>query len=360
LEITDIIYKDMEMIYESIKDCFIHTGGHTWLITGSGGFIGSYFLDFIDYCNNNVFYEPDKVICIDNYKTGSISRIKHLLSNNNFQFINTDISKPIELSQHIDYIVHAASIASPTYYRKYPIETIEVNVWGLKNLLDIAKEKNLKSMLYLSSSEIYGNPDEEHIPTSETYNGNVSCIGPRACYDESKRLGETLCINYWKQYGVPIKIARPFNVYGPGMRIDDRRVIPDFFKGAIYNKRIEILSDGSPTRSFCYISDAVTGFIKIMMSDYNGEIFNIGNDEMEITIGQLAEKIAEIVCDVTVIYNKSSDTEYLTDNPQRRCPDLKKARTLIKYNPSVNLETGLRRLFDWYKETLDIEYNQRY
>ncbi|HHY77260.1 MAG TPA: NAD-dependent epimerase/dehydratase family protein [Clostridiales bacterium] len=350
----------MEMIYESIKDCFIHTGGHTWLITGSGGFIGSYFLDFIDYCNNNVFYEPDKVICIDNYKTGSISRIKHLLSNNNFQFINTDISKPIELSQHIDYIVHAASIASPTYYRKYPIETIEVNVWGLKNLLDIAKEKNLKSMLYLSSSEIYGNPDEEHIPTSETYNGNVSCIGPRACYDESKRLGETLCINYWKQYGVPIKIARPFNVYGPGMRIDDRRVIPDFFKGAIYNKRIEILSDGSPTRSFCYISDAVTGFIKIMMSDYNGEIFNIGNDEMEITIGQLAEKIAEIVCDVTVIYNKSSDTEYLTDNPQRRCPDLKKARTLIKYNPSVNLETGLRRLFDWYKETLDIEYNQRY
>lgn len=357
---TDIVYKDMEMIYESIKDCIGHKGGHTWLITGSGGFIGSYFLDFIDYCNKNIFYEPDKVICIDNYKTGSISRIKHLLSNNNFQFINTDISKPIKLSQYIDYIVHAASIASPTYYRRYPIETIEVNVWGLKNMLDIAKEKNIKSMLFLSTSEIYGNPDEEHIPTSETYNGNVSCIGPRACYDESKRLGETLCINYWKQYGVPIKIARPFNVYGPGLRIDDRRVIPDFFKGAIYNKRIEILSDGSPTRSFCYISDAVAGFIKILMSDFNGEVFNIGNDEMEITMRQLAEKIAEIVCDVTVIYKKSSDTEYLTDNPQRRCPDLKKARTLIKYNPSVNLETGLRRLFDWYKETLDIEYNQRY
>lgn len=357
MEIIDIISKDMERIYESTKECITNTGGHTWLITGSGGFIGSYFLDFIDYCNKYVFSTPDKVICIDNYKTSSMNRIMHLLDNDNFQFINKDISKPIEVSQNIDYIVHAASIASPTFYRKYPIETIEVNVWGLKNLLDIAKAKSIKSMLYLSTSEIYGDPDSANIPTSETYNGNVSCIGPRACYDESKRLGETLCVNYWKQYRVPVKIARPFNVYGPGLRIDDKRVIPDFFKGALYNRRIEILSDGRPTRSFCYISDAIAGFIKILMSEYNGEVFNIGNDEIEINMKQLAEKIAEIVEKVTVIYNESSDKEYLTDNPQRRCPDLKKARTLINYNPSVNLEAGLRRLMDWYKNILEIDCN---
>lgn len=353
----DIISKDMEDIFESTKNCIGNNGGRTWIITGSGGFIGSYFLDFIDYCNRFVFSVPDKVICIDNYKTSSMERVMHLKGNDNFLFIDKDISKPIEVTQDVDYIVHAASIASPTFYRKYPIETIEVNVWGLKNLLDIAKSKSIKSMLYLSSSEIYGDPDPANIPTSETYNGNVSCIGPRACYDESKRLGETLCINYWKQYGVPVKIARPFNVYGPGLRIDDRRVIPDFFKGALNNIKIEILSDGRPTRSFCYISDAVAGLIKVLMSEYNGEVFNIGNDEIEISMKQLAEKVAEVVGNTTIIYDESSDKEYLTDNPKRRCPDLRKARTLINYNPSVNLEAGLRRLMSWYKTTLKIENN---
>ncbi|SHI63048.1 NAD-dependent epimerase/dehydratase family protein [Lutispora thermophila] len=347
----EVIYKDIEKIYINTKNCIGDKGGRTWIITGSGGFIGSYFLDFIDYCNKYVFSTPDKVICIDNYRTSSINRIMHLTDNDNFLFLDKDISKPIEITHDVDYIVHAASIASPSFYRKYPIETIEANVWGLKNLLDIAKSKSIKSMLYLSSSEIYGDPDSANIPTDEAYNGNVSCVGPRACYDESKRLGETLCINYWKQYDVPIKIVRPFNVYGPGLRIDDKRVISDFFKGALYDKKIEILSDGRPTRSFCYISDAVTGFIKVLMSEYNGEAFNIGNDEQEISMKQLAEKVAEVVGNTTIIYDKSNDKDYLIDNPRRRCPDLRKARNLLNYNPSVNLETGLKRLLAWYSDT---------
>jgi len=351
LKSLEVIYKDIEKIYINTKNCIGDKGGRTWIITGSGGFIGSYFLDFIDYCNKYVFSTPDKVICIDNYRTSSINRIMHLTDNDNFLFLDKDISKPIEITHDVDYIVHAASIASPSFYRKYPIETIEANVWGLKNLLDIAKSKSIKSMLYLSSSEIYGDPDSANIPTDEAYNGNVSCVGPRACYDESKRLGETLCINYWKQYDVPIKIVRPFNVYGPGLRIDDKRVISDFFKGALYDKKIEILSDGRPTRSFCYISDAVTGFIKVLMSEYNGEAFNIGNDEQEISMKQLAEKVAEVVGNTTIIYDKSNDKDYLIDNPRRRCPDLRKARNLLNYNPSVNLETGLKRLLAWYSDT---------
>ncbi|MDD4834067.1 MAG: NAD-dependent epimerase/dehydratase family protein [Lutispora sp.] len=355
LELSSVIYKDLESVYADTKESISTSGGNTWLITGGGGFIGSYFLDFIDYCNNKVLDIPDKVICIDNYKTGSLSRIKHLMNNDNFRFIDKDISKPIEINEDIDYIVHAASIASPAYYRKYPIETVEANVWGLKNLLDIAKIKNIKSMLFLSTSEIYGNPDPNNIPTSETYNGNVSCIGSRACYDESKRLGETLCINYWKEYGIPIKIVRPFNVYGPGLRIDDKRVIPDFFNGALKSSKIEIYSDGNPTRSFCYISDAISGFIKVLMSNFNGEVFNIGNDEAELTMYQLAEKIAGIVGKVIVDYSKSNEKEYLLDNPQRRCPDLSKAKTLINYAPHINIEEGLKKLLESYKVTYNFD-----
>lgn len=326
--------------------------GKKILITGGGGFIGAYFLDFIYYCNKNIFNNPAKVFYIENYKTGSPDRIKHLLDDENFIFLNIDISKHFEIREDIDYAIHAAGIASPTYYRKYPIETIETNVWGLKNLLDLSKtKKEVKSILFFSTSEIYGNPSPDNIPTVETYNGNVSCTGPRACYDESKRLGETLCVNYYKQCGMPIKIVRPFNIYGPGLRIDDKRVIPDFFHDAINHGSIKILSDGSPTRSFCYISDAMCGFMRVLLSDYNGEVFNIGNDDVEISMYELAEKIAKTVGKVTISYNKSNDPEYLTDNPQRRCPDLSKARKLISYNPHINIDEGLRKLMEWYMET---------
>lgn len=341
----------MISINTDLKEIYRIMEGKKILITGGGGFIGAYFLDFIHYCNTNVFSNPIKVLCIENYKTCSPDRIKHLINDENFIFLDIDISKPFEIEGDIDYVVHTASIASPTFYRKYPIETIEANVWGLKNLLDLSKTKKVKSILFFSTSEIYGNTSPENIPTAETYNGNVSCTGPRACYDESKRLGETLCVNYFKQYGLPVKIVRPFNIYGPGLRIDDKRVIPDFFNDAINHHIIKILSDGSPTRSFCYISDAICGFIRVLLSDYNGESFNIGNDEAEISMYELAEKIAKAVGNVTISFSKSNDPEYLVDNPQRRCPDLTKARKLIKYNPHVTIDEGLQKLLEWYMET---------
>jgi UDP-glucuronate decarboxylase len=346
------------IIQEDVRDIFLEIGGKlkilegsNFLISGGGGFLGSYFMDLLKYCNDNIFLEPATVICIDNFITGVPERVKHLLDNDNFKIIDSDISKPLELNNDVDYIIHAASIASPTFYRKYPIKTLETNVLGLKNLVELGMKKNIKSFLNMSSSEIYGDPDAAHIPTREDYNGNVSCTGPRACYDESKRMGETMCANYYKEYGMPIKIARPFNVYGPGLKLGDRRVIPDFFNDAINRHKIEILSDGSPTRSFCYVSDAIKGFMLALLSEFNGEAFNIGDDQTEISMRGIAELIAEIVGNVEVKFNKSDDTEYLTDNPKRRCPDLTKAKTFLNYYPKVELKTGLKRIYQWYMQT---------
>lgn len=347
---NSIIANDIECIYNDLKDDLSEIQGTKWLISGGSGFIASYILDLLDYCNEQKFDRPCHIICIDNFITGVPDRIAHLINKENFTFINSNISEPIKIDNDVDYIVHAAGIASPTYYRQYPIDTIMVNVMGLKNLLDIALQKEIKSFLYLSTSEIYGNPSDEFIPTPETYNGNVSCIGPRACYDESKRLGETLCMNYFAQYALPVKVVRPFNIYGPGLRLDDKRVIPDFFYDALKNKKISIFSDGSPTRSFCYISDAIVGLLMCLFSDFNGEPFNIGSDECEISMIELSEVIADIMGDVEIILGKSQDTKYLIDNPQRRYPDIAKAKKLLGYNPKVKLYTGLRRLMTWYDE----------
>ena len=346
--LDDIIQDDIMRICKEHSDLLKAFENSTLLISGGGGFLGAYLLDVINYCNEKLFLKPCKAICIENFITGLPDRIKHLENNANITIINKDVSKPLEIDIRPDYIIHCAGIASPTVYRKFPIETIEVNVMGLKNLLDLAKNSQVKSFLYFSTSEIYGNPTAENIPTPETYNGNVSCTGPRACYDESKRLGETLCVNYCSQYGIPIKIVRPFNVFGPGLRLDDRRVIPDYFMDAFNNKKIIILSDGKPSRSFCYIADATVGFIKALLSEYQGEAFNIGNDEIEISMLDLAKKVADIVDDVEIEYQESLEKNYLTDNPQRRCPDLTKSKKLLDYMPSIKLEEGLKRMKQWY------------
>lgn len=349
------------MIEEDVRDIYLEIGGvlktiegSSFLISGGAGFLGSYFMDLLKFCNDNIFLEPVTVICVDNFVTGVPERVKHLENNDNFIILNADISKPINTSNDVDYIIHAASIASPIFYRKHPIETLETNVLGLKYLIELGMKKNIKSFLSLSSSEIYGDPDAAHIPTQENYNGNVSCTGPRACYDESKRLGETMCVNYYKEYGVPIKVVRPFNIYGPGLKLDDRRVIPDYFSDAIQKHKIQILSDGTPTRSFCYVSDAVKGFMLALLSEFNGEAFNIGNDQTEISMKGIAELIAEIVGNVAIEYKKSKEKDYLTDNPKRRCPNLTKAKTYLNYYPKVMLKTGLERMYQWYRQTYNL------
>jgi UDP-glucuronate decarboxylase len=356
LTVSPIILADIKAICGELKDDLRKIEGSRWLISGGAGFLGGYFLDLLNYCNEHLFSKPCRILCVENFISGTPARTQHLAGNKHIEIIKADIVKPLPLTGSFDYIVHAASIASPTFYRRYPLETIEVNVLGLKNLLDLAKTQHLKSFLYFSTSEIYGDPLPENIPTPETYNGNVSCTGPRACYDESKRLGETLAVNYYRQYGLPVKTVRPFNVYGPGLKLADKRVIPDFFSDALSRKKIAILSNGQSTRSFCYVSDAITGFMSALLSHHDGEAFNVGNDELEVNIKTLAALIADLVGGVEIEFGKSPDKDYLTDNPQRRCPDLTKARTLLNYQPRVSLKAGLIKTFAWYKEAYDVPW----
>ncbi|MGH7928825.1 MAG: NAD-dependent epimerase/dehydratase family protein, partial [Candidatus Binatia bacterium] len=213
----------------------------------------------------------------------------------------------------------------------------------------------VQGLLFLSSSEIYGDPPEDSIPTPETYRGNVSCTGPRACYDESKRYGETLSVNYVRQYGVPVRMARPFNNYGPGLKITDRRALPDFARDVLEGRDIVLLSDGAPTRTFCYVADAVVGYYKILVRGRSGEAYNIGVEAPEISIAELAELVVETARELLnyqgrVVRGKSEDRDYLTDNPNRRCPKIDKARTELGYDPSISLSDGIERSLIWYAD----------
>lgn len=355
MSLSEIIKEDIIKITSAIADDIQQLNNAAILISGGAGFIGAYFLDTFDYINKHLLKNPCKVYCIDNFSTAIPDRVRHLAENSQIQIIRDNICSPVLLEDRLDYIIHAAGIASPTFYRLHPIETIDISIKGLRILLDLAHQEHIKSFLYFSSSEVYGDPTSDNIPTPESYNGNVSCTGPRACYDESKRIGDTLCATYRKLYNMPIKTVRPGNIYGPGMDIDDKRVIPDFLGNILRGQNILILSDGKPTRCFCYITDAMIGFFKLLFSSENSE-FNISNDEQEISMYGLAEEVIRIADnkDLKVNYLRSSDPEYLTDNPSRRHLDLTKARTVLGYSPKVNLHEGLSRTYAWYKENYRI------
>jgi UDP-glucuronate decarboxylase len=246
----------------------------------------------------------------------------------------------------IDFIIHAAGIASPFYYKKYPLETLEVAVWGTKNMLELAKEHRAR-MLYFSSSEIYGDPDPRYVPTPESYRGNVSCLGPRACYDESKRMGETLCRIYHDYFSASAVIVRPFNVYGPGMSERDYRVLPNFASRIIGGKPLQVYGSGHQTRTFCYVTDAVRGFILALVDGLPGEAYNIGNDRPEVGINDLVQHLEVFLGRKLEVNRIEYPDSYPPDEPQRRCPEISKARIQLGFEPQVGLEEGMRRFFRW-------------
>jgi len=344
-----IIEEDIKNIAKDIADISPSLSGKTLLITGGAGFLGNYFIDVIDHLNKKVLGKPCKIISIDNFITGVKYRTEE---GPNFLQIKHNITDPLKINEEIDYIIHAAGIASPKFYRKFKIETIDVATLGTKNILELAKEKNIKSTLFFSSSEIYGDPDPKFVPTPETYVGRVSCTGPRSNYDESKRLGETLCIAYFQEHGIPVKTVRPFNIFGPGMRLDDYRVIPNFVANAFKGKPIPVYGEGNHTRTFCYISDGIAGFFKVLLSDFNGEAFNVGNDNDEISMENLAKIVVEIFDNKIGIENTQGPTDaYSSADPKRRCPDLTKIKEKLNYTPKVDLKTGIKRFIRWVKET---------
>ena len=345
-EDADIVISDHGQLLDALA------GTHV-LITGAAGFLCAYFLEIIARYNQRHEAKQIKVLATDNFLSGLPARLAEFTGNASIAIEEHDVLQPLESALEFQYIIHGASIASPVFYRRYPIETMEVNVNGTWNLLRRAVSDSSDGVLYFSSSEIYGDPSPDNIPTKESYLGNVSCIGPRACYDESKRMGETLAYNYFRQKGVPVKIVRPFNVYGPGQNLQDQRIVPDIMSAAVHGHDIRLFSDGAPTRSFCYARDFFVGAMYALVMGKPAEAYNIGNDE-EISIRGVAELMAEIAGDygrqIRVEFATSDDSDYLVHNPNRRCPDLTKAKTEFGWVPVVKVREGLRRTLASYIE----------
>lgn len=351
MKLNSVVKIDIENIVNGLKTEIKELEGKTILITGGSGFLGKYFLLTFAYLNDKVFQKKCRVISIDNFITG-VKRDSEFLGREDFVFIKHDVRFSLDVKDRVDYIIHAAGIASPVYYMRYPLETLEVATLGTKNLLELARKKNVKSFLFFSSSEIYGDPDPNFIPTPETYPGNVSCTGPRSCYDESKRLGETLCMIYYRLYGFSIKTVRPFNVYGPGMRQDDFRVIPRFITSALKKESLPVHAGGNQTRTFCYISDAIIGFLKVLLSKKGGEVYNVGNSNDEVNMMTLANMVSLLFTGKIPIKAVEYPSTYPQDDPRRRCPDLTKITKSLGYKSRINLKDGLRRTLRWYKEDL--------
>jgi len=353
-----VVADDLTMICESASEQIRRLEGDSVLITGGGGFLGHYLVQALLEWNRTRADRPITVRVADNWMRGEPAWIRRRRDDEHLELSTLDITEPLPDSFSIgNWVIHAASIASPIFYREHPIETMDANVDGLRRLLDRAcgdGADDLRGMLFFSSSEVYGDPVPEAIPTGEDYTGRVSFTGPRACYDESKRYGETLCVNFARQRGVPVSSARPFNNYGPGLALTDRRVIPDFASDILAGRDITMLSSGTPTRTFCYVADAVVGYLKVLVDGRRGEAYNIGTETPEISMRELADRMvararAELGYEGSVVMATSDDADYLVDNPDRRCPDIGKARRELGYEPQVEIDEGLRRTLVWYE-----------
>jgi nucleoside-diphosphate-sugar epimerase len=346
--------RDAADVITALGDRNAAFSGTRVVLTGAAGFLGAHFMHYFCALNDSgVLDAPVSVLALDSFARGEPHWLAPMRSRSDVEFRVHDVVQPIDVGA-ADWIIHGASIASPTWYRRYPIETMDANVIGLRRLLDHAVARPPRGMLFFSTSEIYGDPDPAHIPTAEDYRGNVSCTGPRACYDESKRYGETLCTAFHSVHGVPVTTVRPFNNYGPGLKITDRRIVPDLFRDVLAGRDLVLLSDGRATRTFCYASDATTGYLLALTGGYPGTAFNIGADAPEISMRELASEVIRASGrDLRVVQQASDDPHYLTDNPQRRCPDLTRARNLLGYAPRISLADGLSRTWDWYQDHHD-------
>ena len=307
------------------------------LITGGCGLLGS------NLCRT-LLERGDEVTCLDNLSTSSLENISDLLENQKFKHVKHDVTQQFSIANDFDQIYHLACPASPPHYQKDPVNTLLITTVGTMNVLDFARSNNSK-VLYTSTSEVYGDPLES--PQKESYRGNVSCNGIRACYDEGKRVGETFCFDYMRQFDMNICVVRIFNTYGPFMSPSDGRVVSNFLMQALSDDPITIYGSGEQTRSFCYVDDTVNGLILMMNADVTGPI-NIGNPE-EFTMNQLAHMIKNI-------FHTSSSIVYKDlpqDDPQKRCPDITLAKELLGWQPVIGLKEGLEKTMSYFRKKND-------
>jgi dTDP-glucose 4,6-dehydratase len=310
------------------------------LITGGAGFIGSHLCD-------RLLAEGHNVIAMDNLSTGSIENIAHLAGNNGFLFVKHDVTNYIYIPGSLDAVLHLASLPSPVDYLEKPIQTLKVGALGTHKTLGLAKEKGARFLL-ASTSEVYGDPQVH--PQPESYWGHVNPIGPRGVYDESKRFAEAMAMAYHRYHGVETRIVRIFNTYGPRMRLDDGRVVPNFVKQALLGQPLTVYGDGLQTRSFCFVDDLVSGIIALLMSD-QVEPVNLGNPE-EYTIRDFAELVNDLTdngAGLTFI-TRSSLSERVEDDPKVRRPDITRARTRLGWEPKVDVRAGLERTIEFFRD----------
>jgi UDP-glucuronate decarboxylase len=350
-----VLEEDIKEIFETMESSIKKMHGKTVLITGAAGFLGRYFMSLLTYSNRLNSGNPITIIALDNYITSGKPSGQNILRNDvNVEWIVGDASIGSQLPNKFDYIIHTAGIASPEHYRANPLLTIDVTINVTKSLLERAKSDNSR-MLFFSSSEIYGDPFPEFVPTNEDYRGNVSTRGPRACYDESKRLGETLCWIYQTYFDVHVCVARPFNVYGPGMMPKDYRVLPNFATQIAKKESLKIYGSGNQTRTFCYISDAIIGFMKILLDSKNPDVFNVGNPTPEVSMIELTQIIKRVIKDDFKVELIEYPATYPADEPNRRCPDITRISESLGFQPKVTIEEGLARFFRWTNDNYTSE-----
>jgi len=340
-----VLRSDIEEVARRLGEAAHELAGKTVILAGARGFLGTHFTELFALLNERVLRKPCALVGLDNLLTSgdaddSPPQRPHV------RFIRHDVTQPFDWDGPLDYVIHAAGVASPFFYRAYPLETLAVSIAGTRNLLELATRARAR-FTFFSSSEIYGDPDPRHVPTPESYRGYVASRGPRACYDEGKRVGETLVYVFHEKFGTAATTVRPFNVYGPAMSERDYRVLPNFasrIKGA---RPLNVYGSGAQTRTFCYVADALLGFMLAVLRGSPGEVYNIGNPVPEVSVLELVRRIEKALgrrLECNVIEYPDS---YPADEPMRRCPDIRKARLQLGYDPAVDLDEGLRRFLSW-------------
>lgn len=344
-----VIEEDLQTITGCDPD-WDRFAGKTVLISGANGFLPSYLVETLLYLNDKTTRGTIKVVGIVRNRAKALARFAEYANRPDLQLIIQDVCQPVIVNEKVDYIIHAASQASPKYYGSDPVGTLNANVLGTYNLLELARENKVRSFLFISGGEVYGEVREDQIPTKEDSYGYVDPLNVRSCYAESKRMGENMCVAWNHQYGVSAKIVRLYHTYGPGMSLDDGRVFADFVSDVVHKRDIVMQSNGSATRAFCYIIDAIVGIFLVLLRGKDGQAYNVGNDKGEISILELANLLVNLSPDKKLRVVRKEDIEregYLKSRITRACPDISKMRAL-GWEPRYTVEEGFKRTIRSY------------